>query len=58
MRIQEPRNPTIRMNRACEGDLLPTRRSHSLDRNLDSGNTDASTFAHISDLFLGGLPTC
>ena len=54
MRIQEPRNPTFRMNRACEGDLLPTRRSHSLEMNLDLGITDASPYRFISDFILGG----
>jgi hypothetical protein len=54
MRIQEPRNPTFRMNRACEGDLLPTRRSHSLDEKVDQRITDSRPIAHFFDLFLGG----
>ena len=54
MRIQEPRNPTFRMNRACEGVLLPSRRTHSLEMNLELRITDASPYRFIFDLFLGG----
>lgn len=52
MRIQEPRNPTFRMNRACEGDLLPTRRSHSLDEKVDRCITDSrSIFIFLIFIF-------